>query len=274
MGLPSFAGVKRWFACAPASVVCPQPRPLACVGSTPALCPATALPMKPPSVQSPFARFSVVSTSGSCISPPRRALPLRHRYYGLMRQSLPVLLSFGLSLVRGVFAGCYQPRLPTGPSRRYLCESFLGCLVPCHGGPTGCACLFLPRCHRPSPTEVWVGFPLYPRTRFFRGAFFDAADISLCSDLRVCSSPRSLLPLRIPPQGSRDFYVRASRASLPPHAPDMLTVRIQAIDGARTFTPQDSQPCRLLPPVHASTARALRAGSAKLGAEWFATPFS
>ena len=27
----------------------------------------------------------------------------------------------------------------------------------------------------------------------------------------------------------------------------MLTVRIQAIDGTRTFTPQDSQPCRLLP---------------------------
>ena len=87
----------------------------------------------------------------------------------LLRTHAPVplvLLSFGLSFVRGVFAGCYQPRLPAGPSRRYLCESFLACLVPCHGGPTGCACLFLPRCHRPSPTEVWVGFPLHPRTRF------------------------------------------------------------------------------------------------------------
>jgi hypothetical protein len=39
---------------------------------------------------------------------------------------------------------------------------------------------------------------------------------------------------------------------LPPHVPDMLAVRIQAIDGARTFTLQDSQPCRLLPPVYAS----------------------
>ena len=184
--------------------------------------------------------------------PPRRALPLRRRYYGPMRQSLPVLLSFGLSLVRGVVAGCYQPRLPTGPSRRYPCESFLGCLAPCHGGPTECPCLFLPRYHRPSPTEVWVGFPLYPRTRFFRGAFFDAADIPLCSDLRVCSSPRSLLPLRLSPQGSRDFYPRAPRVSLPPHAPEMLTARIQAIDGARTCTSPDSQPCRLLPPVYAS----------------------
>jgi hypothetical protein len=33
---------------------------------------------------------------------------------------------------------------------------------------------------------------------------------------------------------------------LPPHAPDMLTVRIQAIDGTGTFTLSDSQPCRLL----------------------------
>ena len=122
--------------------------------------------------------ISVMPQSGSCIPPPQRALPLRHRYYGLMRQSLLVLLSFGLSLVRGVFAGCYQPRLPAAPSRRYLCESFLGCLVPCHGGPIRCSCLFLPRCHRPSPTGVWVGFPLYPRTRSFRGAFSDAADIS------------------------------------------------------------------------------------------------
>src|SRR5712692_8821356 len=58
---------------------------------------------------------------------------------------------------------------------------------------------------------------------------------------------RSFPPLRIQPQGGRDFYIRAERASLPPHAPDILTVRIQAIDGTRTFASQDSQPCRLLP---------------------------
>src|SRR5216684_1763815 len=47
-------------------------------------------------------------------------------------------------------------------------------------------------------------------------------------------------------QGSRGFYVRAEHASLPPHASDMLAVRIQVIDGERTFTPPDSQPYRLL----------------------------
>jgi len=34
-----------------------------------------------------------------------------------------------------------------------------------------------------------------PRIRLLTVAIFDAADISLCSGLRVCSSPRSFLPL-------------------------------------------------------------------------------
>jgi len=46
--------------------------------------------------------------------------------------------------------------------------------------------------------------------------------------------------------GQLGFYVRAYCASLPPHTPDMLTVRIQAIDGAGTYTLPDFQPCRLL----------------------------
>src|SRR6516225_7655641 len=49
-------------------------------------------------------------------------------------------------------------------------------------------------------------------------------------------APQIVLPLRILPQGSRGFYVRAHRALLPPHAPDMLTARIQAIGGAGTLT--------------------------------------
>ena len=36
-----------------------------------------------------------------------------------------------------------------------------------------------------------------------------------------------------------------SRSILTTTAPDLPTVRIQAIDGTRTFTSQDSQPCRL-----------------------------
>src|SRR4029077_14043491 len=82
--------------------------------------------------------------------------------------------------------------------------------------------------------------------RLLAGPCFEDADIPLCSGLQVCSPPRSFLPLRILLQGSRGFYDRAYRALLPPHAPDMLTVRIQVIDGTVTFTLSDSQPCRLL----------------------------
>jgi hypothetical protein len=56
------------------------------------------------------------------------------------------------------------------------------------------------------------------------GAHFEAAVIRSCSGPQVCSPPRSLLPLRTRPYGSRGFYVRASRGLLPPHAPDMLPV--------------------------------------------------
>ncbi len=240
--------------------------------------------MEPPSAQSPFAQCRYSPTGETCTPSPARTLLLGHRSYGLIRQSRLALLSFGLSLVQEVSAGCFQPLLPPGSSRRYLCESFLGCLVPYHGGPTGCVYLFLPPCHRPSPREVWVGFPLlsantsaytcfflrviglppersgsasrfYPRIRLLAGGVFEAADISLCSGLRVCSSPRSFLPLLKVPQGSRDFYIRAERASLPLHAPDMLAVRIQAIDGTRTSTLSDSQPCRPLPSPPPHTAR-------------------
>ena len=37
--------------------------------------------------------------------------------------------------------------------------------------------------------------PRQPANTIFRGAFFEVANISLCSGLRVCSSPRSFLPL-------------------------------------------------------------------------------
>jgi hypothetical protein len=59
-------------------------------------------------------------------------------------------------------------------------------------------------------------------------------------------APQIVPTAAIPPQGSQGFYVRAYRALLPPHAPDMLTVRRQVIDGTGTCTLLDSQPCRLL----------------------------
>ncbi len=128
-----------------------------------------------------------------------------------------------------------------------FCESFLRCLSPYHGGPTECTCLVLPQCLRPSPRVDWSASRFFPRTRFSTDEIFEAAAIPLCSGLQVCLPPRSFLPLQVSLQGSRGFYVRAERASSPSHASDMLSARLQAIGGTRTFTSQDSQHCRLLP---------------------------
>jgi hypothetical protein len=81
-----------------------------------------------------------------------------------------------------------SPRLRPWPSSRCLCrllsapaanrafstlfcESFLGCLVPYHGGPIGCSRLLLPRCHRPSPKRGELASRFFPRSRLFVGSF-------------------------------------------------------------------------------------------------------
>jgi hypothetical protein len=86
--------------------------------------------------------------------------------------------------------------------------------------------------HLPVSSSTTSAFPSFgpgrriakPVQRFRYGALFEAAVISSCSGPQVCSPPRSLLPIRLPPYGSRDFSIRASHGLLPPHAPDMLTV--------------------------------------------------
>ena len=100
--------------------------------------------------------------------------------------------------------------------------------------------------------------------QLFVGTIFEAADIPLCSGHQVCSPPRLLPLLRLCRRAAEAFYVRAERASLPPHAPDMLAVRSQAIDGARTCTSLDSQHCRLLPSRVVPTATGSPAGQLRL----------
>src|SRR6267142_7038592 len=62
----------------------------------------------------------------------------------------------------------------------YLCESFLRCLGPCHGGFAECACLFLPPRHRPSPVHYRGRLPACTRRNdFMTDPFFETAAISL-----------------------------------------------------------------------------------------------
>src|ERR1700751_1112033 len=67
--------------------------------------------------------------SGWRQAPPRRALPLLHRFYELMRQTSFLLWTLCIhTYFPEVPAGCCEPLLETGSSRRYLCKSFPGCL--------------------------------------------------------------------------------------------------------------------------------------------------
>jgi hypothetical protein len=68
--------------------------------------------------------------------------------------------------------------------------------------------------------------PRQPANTIFRGAFFEVANISLCSGLLVCSPPRSFLPLHNITAGQLRL-LRPSRACfVTSHASDMLAARI------------------------------------------------
>jgi len=139
-----------------------------------------------------------------------------------------------------------QPLLPTASSRLYLCKSFPRCLVPYHDGPTECFYLFLPRCHRPSPRHYGSASRFYPRMRLSRGLVFRG-----CRHF-VMFRPLSLLVSQIaPPAASsptgQPRLLRPGISCFVASARSGYAIRpIQAIDGKRTFTFQDLQPCRLL----------------------------
>ena len=134
-------------------------------------------------------------------------------------------------LVGGVFAGCHQSLLPAGPSRRYLPRIFPWMLDPVPRRFTACSYLFSSAVSSAFPTRSWVGFTaIFPLETTSCGTQISGRQIFLYVPAsNFVLPPRSSLPLRVRPQGSRGFYLRAERASLPPHAPDMLTVRIRQL---------------------------------------------
>jgi hypothetical protein len=87
---------------------------------------------------------------------PRRELLLRHRSYGLMRQTT-VLPTPRWSLGGGVCAGCRESLLDHGPSRHYLCHLCGGAWT--HTPPCSLRCLypFLPQRQRPHVTGNTFG---------------------------------------------------------------------------------------------------------------------
>ena len=207
--------------------------------------------MEPPGAQSPFAQCRYYPPLGR-----RVHHLLRERYSSVIAPTdsfanpvwlfSPSALTSGKKSSQVASSPCCHRDLPDVVSANLSSDAW----SPTTAVPRSAYTCFFLRVIGLPPERSGSASRFSPRIRLLAGGVFEAADISLCSGLRVCSSPRSFLPLRNLPQGSRDFYIRAERASLPLHAPDMLADRIQAIDGTRTFTLLDSQPCRPLPSVH------------------------
>ena len=129
-------------------------------------------PLCPTSVLPPLGRCechllrgrypSVIAPTGSCATP-----------VGLSPAS-------AFSLVRRVLAGCTQSLLPPGSFPTLSLRIFPWMLDPVPRRYTVCSHLFLPRCHRPSPSKEWVGFPRFvPRITTSRRPVFRGCRYSL-----------------------------------------------------------------------------------------------
>ena len=90
---------------------------------------------------------------------------------------------------RGVSAGCYQPLLPAGPSRRYLSDPSLVAWTPVtavrgvHVPVSSSTSSAFPR------TLSRSAFAFARQNDFLTDPFFETAVISLCSGPQLCSPP-------------------------------------------------------------------------------------
>ena len=125
---------------------------------------------------------------------PERTLLLRLRSYRLIRRSRWALSSFGFwprleSPCRLLPVPAAHGSFPTlSPT---VCSWMLD---PLPRRYTVCSHLFLPRCHRPSPEEKWVGFPQLSRLKRLRAG----EDFRGCRYFVMFRPPSLLAPQIVP----------------------------------------------------------------------------
>src|SRR5215475_5344316 len=150
---------------------------------------------------------SVFAPTGTCANPVGSPLL---RLFASFEESLQVATS-----------PCCQRDLPDVISESLSCDA---------RAPTTTVCrLLLPVTSSASsafPNDEWVGFTrIYPLKRLHSGRLFVGCSHSFMF------RPHSLFATLVAPtttvscRAVSDFYVRAERALLPPHAPDILAVR-------------------------------------------------
>ena len=126
----------------------------------------------------PLCPTSVLPPSGRCVPSPPRALPPGHRSYRLMCHSRWALSSFGIEPRSKSLCRLYAGPAAHGSFPTLSLKVFPWMLDPVPRRYSVCSHLFLPRCHRPSPSKEWVGFPpLSCELRLLAGPRFEDADI-------------------------------------------------------------------------------------------------
>jgi len=159
--------------------------------SCPALCPVVFPTDAHYSPRAPLPVSWHYHHTGPCHARSQSELPDLHRSYWLMRQTI-ILLSSSVSLFRQVFAGCCEPLLEDGPSRRYLYGPCIGAWVPTPPRLIGAFVRFFP---------LSIGLPLgsrgparenIPTTQLYVGKLLEAATIRLSSGSHTCLAHRLL----------------------------------------------------------------------------------
>ncbi len=190
-------------------------------------------------------------------SPPR-ALPLRHRSYGLMCHSRWALFCFGIQpRLKSLGRLCAVPAAH-GSFPTLSLRIFPWMLDPVPRRFTVCPHLFLPRCHRPSPSKEWVGFPRFvPRITTSHRSVFRGCRYSLMFRPPSLLSPQ-IVPTAAPTAAGQPGILRPGLSCFVTSTRTGYANRLtQAIDGTGTFTLSDPQPCRLLTSLHGHYTRFL-----------------
>jgi hypothetical protein len=150
----------------------------------------------PPSAEGPFAPSRRYLSGGGLAGHLEGSYPFVVAHTGSCAQPKPSRL-LRSSLARRVFAGCCQPLLGDGRSRRYLHNPCVGAWTPTPPRSTGALTRYLPSGHRPHLSFNRFGTQNFPRHGFNMGLQFRG-----CSHFLMFRLPHSLGPLTAPTAGA------------------------------------------------------------------------
>jgi len=124
--------------------------------------------------------------------------------YGLMRQT-KMLLPTWSSLFRQVFAGCGEPLLHDGPSRRYLCGPGMGAWVRTPPQLSGASIRFFPLNIGLSSGARRSACEKCPTTQLFVGGFSRGCNHSIIFRLPYLLGPPTVLTVRAIPSATGPY---------------------------------------------------------------------